>query len=702
LISGSLFGANVTNNQLDTLNPEQKEAAYHTDSPLLIIAGAGSGKTKVITNKFAHLITKKNYSPLNILGLTFTNKAAGEMKNRIESLTKIDAKLFNISTFHSMGLKMLRESGSFSGYDKDWHIVDDQDQRMIIERIIKDQYKEYSNDLRDTAIRRINQAKMRLNYPNDPEALLQMGFDENELKTFTLYFKYQKEKKLWDYEDLVSLPVKLLQSSELFRQKINQKYKYVLVDEFQDTNPNQYEMVKLLAEKHKNITVVGDDDQAIYAWRGASIRFLFQFEQDFPRTRIIKLEQNYRSTPEILSFANNIIKNNTYRRSKFMWTNKLSGKPVYFINTISKEAEAEKTADLIIQTQQHRPDLFPMAILYRINSQSLAFETEFLKRNINFQIIKGTRFFERKEIRDSIALLKLTINLDDDTSFLRMLGSLPLGIGSKTQEILLKEAKIHNKSLFITLKENFNDKYCAKEIFHKIFELNHNQNDFAFSEMLSILLNHSHYIRNLENKNEESRLLNINELIEFITKWESINEEKNFVELLDQISLDKGNQSKNKSVSVYLLTMHNAKGLEFPSVLIAGVNSTYMPFFLRKHATEMEEERRLLYVASTRAQNQLILSAGSEKSSRFLAQIGYSAFETVYSIEELIGKISGTLTQVSHSAKFENEANERLVEHPIFGKGRIINEVDENTYFIDFQTKGEKFIDTSLVDIKFL
>ncbi|MCI0470705.1 MAG: ATP-dependent helicase, partial [Candidatus Aminicenantes bacterium] len=321
----------MKNDVLENLNRTQTEAVLYFDSPLLIIAGAGSGKTSVIAHKIAYLIKEKDYPPNNILGVTFTNRAADEMRNRIESLTGINAGNFNISTFHSFGLRILREAGHISGYDAAWQIIDDIDQKKVIERLIKENFEYFTNDMLEDVRKKISLAKMNLYYPNNPDFLLQKGFNSDEVKIFSLYYDYQKRSKVWDYEDLVSLPVKLLQNYEDLREKYAGRFRYVLVDEFQDTNPNQYELIKEIAGKHNNITVVGDDDQAIYSWRGASMRFLFNFEHDFPRTRIIKLEQNYRSTRQILDFANDVIAGNTFRRKKSMWSEKKEGAPVFIL-----------------------------------------------------------------------------------------------------------------------------------------------------------------------------------------------------------------------------------------------------------------------------------------------------------------------------------------------------------------------------------
>jgi DNA helicase-2/ATP-dependent DNA helicase PcrA len=704
-------------NILKHLNPSQREAVLYFDSPLLIIAGAGSGKTNVITNKIAYLVRDKTFSPKNILGVTFTNKAADEMKSRIESLTGINARSFNISTFHSLGLRILRESGAAAGFDSQWLVMDEHDQRKVIERIIKTNFSYFTSDMRDMVKRKIEHAKMELNYPNNKEYLYQKGFSVDEVKIFSLYFNYQKENKLWDYEDLVSFPVTLLRTNENIRSKYRERFRYVVVDEFQDTNPNQYELLTLIAGRHQNITVVGDDDQAIYSWRGASIRFLLNFEDDFPGTRIMKLEQNYRSTPQVLDFANNLISKNTIRRSKSMWTKAKTGNPVYILDTRTKEDEARQIADLIIRLQDENVDLFPLAILYRINSQSLAFETEFARRNITFKILKGQRFFERKEIKDSLALLKLAVNTDDDISFLRVVDFLPLGIGSKTLDALTNISKEKHISLFQALKEYAVDKFRDREIFSTIFKLQQRwktkPGEIKLAEILKRLLNTSGYLEFLENKGEQTRRLNIDELISFIEKWETTNPdpESSLTLLIDHISLESGEKEKNNGVSapVFLLTMHNAKGLEFPTVFVAGVNSSYMPFFLRKERVEIEEERRLLYVASTRAIKQLIISTGSERRSMFLSGINRFFYSLAYSVEDILAQVTPIETAASRGmqgfieqARRNQNLEEKFIEHPIFGRGKIISAIDDEKFVVEFVDRGEKTIDTSIVPVTFL
>ena len=699
----------LKNEILENLNPAQREAVLYFDSPLLVIAGAGSGKTKVITNKIAYLIREKGFSPSNILGVTFTNKAAQEMKNRVEVLTHIDARSFNISTFHSLGLKILRESGAASGFDAQWQVIDDKDRKKIIERIIKENFTRFTSDMRETVTRKIGFAKMDLNYPNNKEYLVQKGFNEDEVKIFSLYFNFQRENKVWDFEDLISLPVKLLQGNDDIREKYADRYKYLLVDEFQDTNPNQYELLTLIAGGHKNITVVGDDDQAVYSWRGASIRFLFNFEEDFPGTRIVKLEQNYRSSPQILEFANSLITRNTLRRPKAMWTEEKPGDPVFIFNTRSKEDEAGRIADLIIRLQEEKPGVFPIAILYRINSQSLAFETEFARRNISFKILKGLRFFERKEIKDCLALLKLTANPNEDISFLRLVDFLSVGIGSKTLASLTEIAREKQLSLFMTLKDHAPDKFRSGKIFPEIYRLHCQMEEkkaegFKLSQVLTFLLKTSGYLETLENKGEENRLLNIDELVTFIKSWETNNPGETVSDLLDRISLDSHPVDKRNSqegpAPVFLLTMHNAKGLEFPFVIAAGINPSYMPFFKAEGRAEGEEERRLFYVAATRAIKHLVISVGSPKPSRFLADISRALYSSAYSIEDILVH----LVPRAHIEEMKPAGflEEKFIEHPIFGRGKIINAVDDEKYIVEFVNRGQKTIDTSIVAVTFL
>jgi len=678
------------------LNPEQREAVLHSGSPLLIVAGAGSGKTRVITHKIAHLVLERGFAPHQVLAVTFTNKAAGEMKVRVEALTGIESRLFPISTFHALGLRILRESGGALGFDAQWQVLDDDEQRRLIERLIREGFPQLAKDS-DAVIRKIGLAKMGLHYPNNGEFLRQKGFSDDEISLFAHYHAAQQKGKFWDYEDLISFAVMLLRDHDAVREKYQRRFRYLLVDEFQDTNPNQYELIKLLSSDRSSITVVGDDDQAIYSWRGASVRFLFDFELDFPRTRIIKLEQNYRSTPEILNFANLLISQNTVRKRKQMWSDAESSHPVFVLRSRSKEEEAEEIAQLVNRLKQSSPGLFPVAILYRINSQSLALETEFLKQRIAFRILKGLRFFERKEIRDALALLRLALNPADDLAFQRLVEFLPLGVGGKTLEALRALARERSLSLFAALEEHPGGKFDSRPLFPLLRELNRRQDELPVAEILSRLLKESGYLEVLGEKGEEERLLNIAELQEFIRKWEEENPAAPFSDLLDRMSLETRDSRGGEKSQVFLLTMHNAKGLEFPTVIVSGINSAYMPFFLRKERDELEEERRLFYVASTRASQLLVVSTASDRPSFFLQQVGAAAYLPVYSFREIVDGLFPAPEQPK-----EGKREEKFVTHPIFGRGRIVEKISESKYLIHFGDRGDKLIDTSVVQVEFI
>jgi len=678
------------------LNPEQREAVLHFDSPLLIVAGAGSGKTRVITHKIAHLVMEKGFAPHQVLAVTFTNKAAGEMKVRIEALTGIEARLFPISTFHALGLRILRESGDVLGFDPQWQVLDDDEQRRLFERLLKESFPHLAKDA-DALIRKIGLAKMGLHYPNNGEFLRQKGFSDEEISVFAHYHAAQQKNKLWDYEDLISFAVILLRDHDAVRDKYQRRFHYLLVDEFQDTNPNQYELIKLLSRDRCGVTVVGDDDQAIYSWRGASVRFLFDFERDFPQTRIIKLEQNYRSTPEILNFANLLISQNTVRKRKQMWSDGESSHPVFLLRSRSKEEEAEEIARLVNHLRQSSPGLFPVAILYRINSQSLALETEFIKQRISFRILKGLRFFERREIRDALALLRLALNPADDLAFQRLVEFLPLGIGSRTLETLKSMAREKSLPWFRALEEHLGDKFNARPLFPLLRDLSRQANALPAAEILSRLLQGSGYLEILRAKGEEERLLNIAELQEFIATWEKENPGAPFSDLLDRMTLETREGRGGEKTQVFLLTMHNAKGLEFPTVIVSGVNSAYMPFFLRKERDEIEEERRLFYVASTRASQLLVISTASDRPSFFLQQVGAAAYLPVYSFREIV---DGLFPAPEQPQAGKGEA--RFVSHPIFGRGRVVEKISESKYLIHFGDRGDKVIDTSVVQVEFV
>ena len=688
------------NRMLEGLNPAQREAVDHFASPLLIIAGAGSGKTRVITHKIAKLVASLDYRPEEILGVTFTNRAAREMRERIESLTGIPSRSFRISTFHALGLSILRETLGMVGLSGEWQVMDDNDQKRLVDAICRLRNLEKTADEKDDFRRRMGMAKMGLLYPQSRTVLEEeQGWSSADVDLFAAYQQQLQDARLWDYEDLISLPVLLFRQRPDILCRYQERYRYCLVDEFQDTNPNQYALIHMLASQHQNITVVGDDDQAIYSWRGANVRFLFEFERDFPTVRTVKLEQNYRSSPRILSFANRLIQNNRQRKDKTMWTDRQEGEPIILLRTRSREEEAAQIADLILFLRKHHPEWLPLAVLYRINAQSLHFETEFLSRGISFRILKGQRFFDRKEVRDALALLRLALQPEDDLAFRRVVEALPLGIGSKTLDLLAQQAAEAHASLWQTLVSQHPQKVKSKEGLMAIHRLQQSPPE-TFADLLEQLFVSSGLQAYLEERREDGRILNVRELVAFIRDWEQHTPDPSFTALTDLISLDSSEADTDESLDAYLLTMHNAKGMEFPSVASVGTNPSYLPFFLRKGSSEIEEERRLFYVSTTRAIDFLVISAGAPQISAFMADVPLGAYRSYCSAAEWISEQRGETPQARTSgAPPPSETATIWVHHPFFGKGRLLQEVDRNRVLVHFEQKGEKLIDTSIVKL---
>jgi len=681
------------------LNDQQLEAVRYFAGPLSIIASAGSGKTRVITHKVAYLIDEQGIPPASILAVTFTNKAANEMKDRVRRLTRGRTPGPQISTFHAFGLKMLRQCAESAGFDRGWRVVDAREQKRIIHQLIKDRDGSLGRDTREKICRRINFAKMNLLFPNNQQLLINKGFVGKEADFYRAYQEVMKENKLWDYEDLISLPVKLLQSNPKILQRYRGKFQYLMVDEFQDINPNQYQLIKLIMGGRKGITVVGDDDQAIYSWRGANIEFLFHFEKDFPGSRIIKLERNYRSTQPILDLANRLIDKNKKRKAKKMWTHRKSGQRVCLLETDSREEEAQRVADFILRCRRRHPECFPLAILYRINAQSLAFETALGERDIPFRIIKGLRFFQRKEIQDCLCMITLVMDPADDRAFLRLVDFLPLGIGPKTQQVIVELGREKHLPLLEVLRKELPEKYRARELFALIHRLHQKKDHLSLRRILERMLQKSGYLEILAEKKEEGRKLNVEEFGKFLSSWEKTHKDRDFGQLMDYIQLNEGDREEKPGEDVLLLTMHNAKGLEFPCVVVSGVNQTYMPFFLRVTQEEVEEERRLFYVALTRAIRKLVLSTGGMQPSMFLEDIPASLYYRTDSVEAMFHRDPDAQAE---RKKGRESQPELYVDHPLFGKGKILNSLGGSKYFVRFPDQREIVVDVSLIKAQIL
>lgn len=600
---------------LKDLNPEQREAITYSNGPLLVLAGAGSGKTRVITYKFSYLVKKKKYNPLSLFSVTFTNKAADEMKTRICHFLENDLKGAWIGTFHSLCNKILRKEINLLGYKPDFSIYDEDDQCNLIKHILKEM-KIYEALYKGVAAK-ISILKSSLISPTD---FLSQGdsfsFDE---KLGRVYLKYQDEMKRCnavDFDDLIVLTVKLFEENPRILQKYQGLFPYILVDEFQDTNRSQYRLLQLLSSSHKNICVVGDDDQSIYKFRGADVSNILNFEKDFPEAKIIKLEQNYRSTQNILDASGAVISKNPIRKSKKLWTDKGCGEKICYCRLETEEEEARYVAtsikDLYLKNNYEFRDF---AVLYRINLQARALEDALREEGIPYQVIGSTSFYNRREVKDVISYMKLCINRDDNVSFRRIINTPQRGIGPSTLSKIEALARKNSVSSFVALKSMLKSNTIQPSIrdsvkeFIKIIEGISSSQYKNAADMLKALVDKTGYLKDLE----DERVQNIMELV-------SSAENISVSDFIARVALASNSDDTVKGNTVSLMTLHSAKGLEFPVVLITGVEEGILPYFKALDSTrDIQEERRLFYVGMTRAKNILLLS--SVKKRRLYSKI---------------------------------------------------------------------------------
>lgn len=592
------------------LNERQKQAVRHTDGPLLIIAGAGSGKTKVLTHRIAYLI-QKGINPQNILAVTFTNKAASEMKERVLRLLGSRALLsvFRapfISTFHSLAVSILKESGNKIGVPKNFTILDEEDSLALLKESIKKLELDPKQFQPSRVKAIISRKKGEL---SEPESFKEDDFGffgESLFKIWELYNKKLEEQKSLDFDDLLQKTVLLFQENADILKKHQNKWQFLHIDEYQDTNYAQYVLMNLLADSRKNICVVGDMDQCIYSWRGADFRNILNFEKDYPEAKIITLEENYRSTQTILDAANAVISKNKLRKPKNLFTRKTEGGNIEFIESLDEKTEAERVAGEIKNLiSADKIKASGIAVLYRTNFQSRILEEEFLKNEIPYQVI-GVKFYERKEIKDILAYLRFALNPGDLISLKRIINFPPRGIG---KSLFLKHLSKKTLSAAETEKiENFQK--IIKSISREIQEQ-------KSSDAVKYSLRQSGYLKILDDKTDESetRLLNLKELVSIATKFDNLNSPLGIEKLLEEAALmSEQDTLNNKKEGVRLMTAHAAKGLEFGYVFITGLEDGLFPHILsegdrqEKHLPKQEEERRLFYVALTRAKEKLYLS----------------------------------------------------------------------------------------------
>lgn len=607
------------------LNDKQLEALEQVEGPVLIIAGAGSGKTRVLTHKIGYLIAELGIRPWNILAITFTNKAANEMKERVKDLIGDDGSLW-IGTFHSICVKILRKTIDLIGFDSSFNIFDTIDQRAVIRRILKDKNldaKEYTD--------RFIQYKIS-NWKNDmltpEEAIVQKVGDKVEETVAEIYVEYQKrlkESNSLDFDDIINFTNKIFEENPEVLEKYAHKFQYILVDEYQDTNKGQFKLIKFLSSFHGNITVVGDNDQGIYAFRGADISNILDFEKDFRNAKVIKLEQNYRSTKNILEVANSVIKNNEAKYPKKLWTDNKEGRNtvIYLAKDEYDEARyiAKKIESLKYEYGYKYKDF---AILYRMNTQSRAVEDILLREDIPYQVVGGLKFYERKEIKDAVAYLRLIHNLSDNISFLRIINEPKRGIGNTSIDKISMLSDSIGESMFEVLKKGkdygigaITEK--AKSFLITIEELRELKDKLSLSEIYSLMLEKTGYVAALKAENDaqsENRIDNLGEFLNAIIEFENEEADPSLANFLETISLTSDiDDLEDEDDSVTLMTLHSSKGLEYPVVYIIGLEEGIFPSDKSiLDNKEIEEERRLCYVGITRAKEQSYLTLARQRT----------------------------------------------------------------------------------------
>lgn len=634
------------------LNPQQAEAVINTEGPMLIMAGAGSGKTKVLTCRVANLL-QKGVRPYRILAITFTNKAAAEMRERVNNMSGPAAKDVWLFTFHAFCARFLRmEIDKLPGYGGNFAIYDTADSQNLIKQILKEMNLDDKRFQPSGILSRISNAKNAL---QDAAAFARQAGDFYEQKVADIYSRYEQKLQLnnaLDFDDLLMLSIKLLQENKEVREKYQDRFDYLLVDEYQDTNHAQYLLTKFLAAKHRNICVVGDADQSIYGWRGADIQNILDFEKDYPDAKVIKLEQNYRSTQVILDAANAVIENNTGRKPKNLWTENKSGADIIYFQAVDERDEARFVIEQLQNLQRtENKKLGDMAILYRTNTQSRIFEEMLIKSGISYNMVGGLKFYERKEIKDIIAYLRVIFNPADSLSLLRIINVPKRGIGDASLAKIQAYAAANNVSLFEAVSnaaaiDGLSSRFVSKldDLAGIIFELMNLASEAPVEDLIDRVLHDTGYLEELENERTpqaQSRIDNLHELISVAQEFAASEEENNLENFLAHVALVSDiDDTELGEDAITLMTLHSSKGLEFPVVFLVGMEEGLFP-----HArtlmdeTEIEEERRLCYVGITRAKEKLFLSSTKMRTiygntvtyppSRFLQEIPARLVKTI-------------------------------------------------------------------------
>ena len=670
------------------LNPQQKQAVLYTQGPCLVIAGAGSGKTRVVTLRIAHLM-KSGVLPSEILAVTFTNKAAREMQERVQSFIE---KGVCITTFHSLGLRIIQENYSLLGFEKPPLIYDEDDTEKLLKECAKDVFQ---TDKCDTKSLRsfISTCKSRLLLPNSEDISLLENANSDNVMLYRRYTEQMKSCGACDFDDLLLLPIVLFKQYPDVLERYQTRYKHILVDEYQDTNFAQYTIIKLLVEKAQNLMVVGDPDQSIYSWRGANIQNILNFTEDYPEAKVIRLEQNYRSTNTILEASNLVIKNNSGRPEKNLWSNQGDGEKIEIFACESERKEAQTIAESIASLS-HTLDIpfRDIAIFYRTNVQSRLFEDALLRKQIPYIITGGLSFYQRREIKDILAYLRLLCNSNDIISFLRIVNVPKRGLGPAIQKNLLNLQESTKKPLIellqeITKNNAFSDlpfsisqkqRVSLKDLSDNFSALQEKKETYALSDLIVETIRLMRYQEVLEEDQEskQDRAENLHELVAKAKEWQELTENPTLESFLNELLLVTVQDPMQAEDSIHLMTVHNAKGLEFSLVFVVGLEEDLFPHInAKRENNQIEEERRLFYVAMTRAKRRLFLSfatyrmlwgtSRTMRPSRFLMEIPISYKKTHH-----INPYNDIELEKAPTQK-ELMAPGTHVFHPQFGIGRI-------------------------------
>lgn len=724
---------------LSGLNKMQARAVQHTEGPLLVVAGAGSGKTRVLTHRIAYLIEEKSVFSSSILAITFTNKAANEMKGRIAALIGENSYGMWVGTFHAICVRILRRDAELIGFKSNFTIYDTSDQKALIKQCLKD--LNIDDKLLPVKLvqAKLSLAKNEMLYPEKYEKIHGGDFKEDQfIKVYNMYQKRLKLANAMDFDDLLLQTINLFETSDEVLTYYNNRFKYIHVDEYQDTNKAQYTLIRQITEGYNNICVVGDGDQSIYAWRGADIRNIHEFERDFRDATVIKLEQNYRSSKKILEAANGVIKNNASRKPKKLWTDNDEGEDIHYRLLNSETEEARFVASKIISNKgmNHRK-FSDYAILYRTNAQSRTFEDALMREGLPYKILGGTKFYDRKEIKDIMAYMRVVENPADSVSLLRVLNAPKRGIGAKSVENLISFSETIEGTLMDALLEAESSGLFTKKVLNgfktfldSVYEFSQYKENFTVLEILEGVMERSGYLTALkaeETVEAQARIDNIMELKSVVMEFSKRSEEKTLEAFLAETSLRSdvdGLDEDEEKDSILLMTLHSAKGLEFPVVFLVGLEEGLFPSARSMETEEdVEEERRLCYVGITRAEEELFLTnarlrtmygrASVNEASRFLGELPEDIIDGDDPKTRVRGTVSvgGSIRPQVKVIEKKREVKEgdykpgTKVKHKGFGVGTIIsvkNNGDDKVLTIAFDSKGIKKLQLSFAPLEIL